>query len=50
MKGQCIDPEDEGTTVFQDFTNYSPDVTVSHTVRLEPSGCHPFDDPKSHKC
>ena len=40
MNGQSLDHENEGTTVFQDFINLSPDDTISHTVRLEPSGCH----------
>jgi len=49
LKGQSLDPEDEGTTIFQDII-YSPDNTVSHAITLYPSVCHPCDDPKSHKC
>lgn len=50
LKGQSLDPEDDCATISQNIIHCSPDDTVSHAVRLEPSVCHPRDDPKSHKC
>ena len=40
LKGQSLDPEDEGTTIFQNTMHCSPHDTVSHAVRLEPSVCN----------
>ena len=50
LKVQCLDPEDEGTTIFQNLMNSSIVNTVPHAVSVESSGYHHCDNLKSHEC
>ena len=50
LKVQCLDPEVEGTTIFQKLMNSSTCNTVPHSVSVESSDYHPCDNLKSHEC